>query len=207
MKRIPWNKGKKGLQKAWNKGLKGVMPTPWNKGKICSIEIRKKISESCKGRIAWNKGVTGYKINVESRKGMKLSEEHKKNIGKSQIGIKKKKGWKLSEETRKRMSLSRRGDKHPNWRGGTSNEPYGYDFTNRLTKIIRKRDNFTCQECKHTEKELGYSLHIHHIDYNKKNNNQDNLISLCKSCHAQTNFKRENWIDYYKEKVEASSNA
>lgn len=40
---IPWNKGKKGLQVGWNKGKK------------MSEESRKKLSESCKGRPAWNK--------------------------------------------------------------------------------------------------------------------------------------------------------
>jgi len=36
---------------AWNKGLKGVMPTPWNKGGAeYSDAIRKKMSDSRKGR-------------------------------------------------------------------------------------------------------------------------------------------------------------
>ena len=33
--RIPWNKGKKGVQVPWNKGKKGVQ-VPWNKGKTKS---------------------------------------------------------------------------------------------------------------------------------------------------------------------------
>jgi len=42
--RIPWNKGKKGLQKAWNKGIK------------MTAEQRKNMGPP-KGRIPWNKGI------------------------------------------------------------------------------------------------------------------------------------------------------
>ena len=92
-------------------------------------------------------------------------------------------------------------DKHPQWNGGISFEPYGVDFNEELKEQVRKRDNYTCQECGYTEEQLGYTLNIHHIDYNKKNNSEDNLISLCKSCHGKTNWNREDWIEYYKDKI------
>jgi len=57
------------------------------------------------------------------------------------------------------------------------------------------------QKCGYTIEQLGYNLAVHHIDYNKTNNSVDNLICLCKSCHAQTNFKRENWQEYFKKKI------
>lgn len=44
------------------------------KGKKCSIEMRNKISESCKGRRAWNKGKCGC-ISESTR--LKLSLAHK----------------------------------------------------------------------------------------------------------------------------------
>ena len=31
-----------------------------------------------------------------------------------------------------------------------------------------------------------------------KNNYQDNLISLCKSCHMKTNYNRNYWQEYMK---------
>jgi len=34
---------------------------------------------------------------------------------------------------------------------------------------------------------------VHHIDYNKRNNEETNLISLCKSCHADSNYDRDIW--------------
>lgn len=92
------------------------------------------------------------------------------------------------------------GENHPNWLGGKSFEEYTKDFNIKLKEKIRKRDNFTCQECGYTEEQLGYRLPIHHIDYNKKNNSIENLVSLCKSCHCKTNFNRNDWIVYYKNK-------
>jgi len=44
-------------------------------------------------------------------------------------------------------------------------------------------------------------LDIHHIDYNKKNNADNNLIPLCKHCHAKTNFKREEWETFFKNRL------
>lgn len=93
------------------------------------------------------------------------------------------------------------GKKNPNWRGGKSFEPYSLEFNKDLKRLIRKRDNHTCQECNFTEKQLGYTLHIHHIDYNKKKNNQENLISLCRSCHLKANYSREDWTEYFQGKV------
>jgi endogenous inhibitor of DNA gyrase (YacG/DUF329 family) len=42
-----------------------------------------------------------------------------------------------------------------------------------------KRDNFLCQNC-YTNK----NLKIHHIDGNRKNNQLENLITLCSKCHS-----------------------
>lgn len=87
------------------------------------------------------------------------------------------------------------------WKGGLSFEPYSSDFNERLKERIRKRDNYTCQECGMTQKQLGYRLAIHHIDYNKKNSSKDNLISLCYSCHNQTGYDRNDWTNYFKDRV------
>lgn len=60
---------------------------------------------------------------------------------------------------------------------------------------VLKRDNYQCKKCGITEeqhrKKYGYSLNVHHKDghgYNKllKNNLMNNLITLCKSCHAKS---------------------
>jgi len=98
-------------------------------------------------------------------------------------------------------SAYKKGDKHVYWQGGISFEPYSVGFNKKLKLKIRRRDNFTCQECGYTEKQLGYILNIHHIDYDKKNDKEKNLISLCNNCHSQTNFNRENWTNYFNGKM------
>jgi len=35
-------------------------------------------------------------------------------------------------------------------------------------------------------------LGIHHLDENKKNNNLNNLIIVCKSCHSRIHIKKLN---------------
>lgn len=35
---------------------------------------------------------------------------------------------------------------------------------------------------------------VHHIDYDMKNCNQTNLITLCPTCHKRTNPRQEEWI-------------
>ena len=81
-------------------------------------------------------------------------------------------------------------DKNNNWRGGKSFEPYSIAFNKSLKDIIRKRDNFTCQVCSEMRKQ---TLCVHHIDYNKNNCKQDNLISLCRKCHGKTSANRMYW--------------
>jgi len=99
------------------------------------------------------------------------------------------------------------GSKHYNWQNGKSFEPYGIEFNRELKEKIRQRDGYRCQECFRHQDELytksgkKYKLSIHHIDYNKKNNNPKNLISLCIPCHLQTNYGREDWTDYFSEKL------
>jgi len=45
----------------------------------------------------------------------------------------------------------------------------------------------------------GQKLHLHHIDYNKKNDCRNNLVFLHHSCHAKTNWKRTYYTKILKE--------
>lgn len=136
----------------------------------------------------------------KGKKGHPISVEHKLKLKKILTGriVSKETREKLSK-TRKRLGLV--GAKSSNWHGGKSFEPYGMAFDKKLKNSIRRRDHHSCIECGYTQERLGYKLHVHHMDYNKNNNNPDNLISLCRSCHAQTNFKREDWEIYFKNKL------
>lgn len=83
---------------------------------------------------------------------------------------------------------------NPAWKGGISNSPYSFNFNEELRELIRKRDNYKCQICGCKSKKYSHKLSIHHIDYNKQNDNPKNLIALCSSCHHKTTFFREKWI-------------
>lgn len=101
--------------------------------------------------------------------------------------------------------IHRFGKQNPNWLGGIQNLPYAFEFNDKLKFKIRKRDNFKCQNCNMTEKEhkkiIGYSLCIHHINYNKLNCKEDNLITLCNQCNVRANYNRKYWLKYYKDKL------
>jgi ribosomal protein S27E len=85
------------------------------------------------------------------------------------------------------------------WQGGISYEPYTSEFVNSLKEKIRNRDHRNCQVCNKNEIELNRKLDVHHIDYNKQNCNEENLISLCQDCHRKTNGNRDFWFAYFTE--------
>ena len=89
-------------------------------------------------------------------------------------------------------------ENNPNWRGGKSFEPYPLGWNKTFKEQIRYRDSYKCQLCGCHEVECSRKLHVHHIDYKKENIQEDNLISLCPSCHMKTNFNREYWKKYFK---------
>jgi len=150
------------------------------------------------------------KFSKEHRRKLKLNSAHNKpwlgkkrsiadrrKMSKSHLGKPSgNKGHKYTTEQLKRLSLAHlginTGKNHPNWKGGISFEPYSVDWTDDLKRAIRKRDRYTCQIC---GKEPA--TFVHHIDYNKKNCSPDNLITLCNSCHAKTNFNRKYWTEYF----------
>ena len=80
---------------------------------------------------------------------------------------------------------------------GRGYEPYTSLFTSKLKFKIRKRDNFKCRLCNTTEKEhikqYNKKLDVHHIDYNKQNCEEYNLISLCRKDNLKVNFNRKYW--------------
>jgi len=72
------------------------------------------------------------------------------------------------------------------------NHKYVFGFNKKLKNKIKERDNNCCQLCGETK-----NLKIHHIDYNKNNIEENNLITLCKKCHNITNFNREFWLQTF----------
>ncbi len=66
---------------------------------------------------------------------------------------------------------------------GLGAERYPKEFR-KITIEIRDRDGHQCRLCGRTEEEQGYALHVHHIDYDKTNNEPMNLLSVCQWCHG-----------------------
>jgi len=91
--------------------------------------------------------------------------------------------WSCFNEWRK----TRVGDLAPNWRGGRMPQVYPKAFNAQFRREIRDRDDYTCAICKLSGSD------VHHINYVKEDSGADNCITLCKSCHAKTNVKRNYW--------------
>lgn len=192
-----------------------------HKGKIHSEEAKKRMSNARKGE---NHHYFGKHLSNEHREkisktntGKHPSEATRKKLSKSKRGknhpffgkhhskesklkiSKNNKGKIYSLETKIKISKSLKGKyigkNSPNWQGGLSFLPYSLKFNCDLKRNIRERDNFICQECGREENKTDLS--IHHIDYNKENCDESNLISLCKPCHSKTNGNRDYWFAYF----------
>ena len=92
-----------------------------------------------------------------------------------------------------------KGEKNCNWRGGISFEPYGLDFNKKMKNQIRKRDNQVCMLCGIHREKIRRALNIHHLNYDKTCNLEQNLISLCDNCHGKTNGHRKHWTKFFQD--------
>lgn len=96
------------------------------------------------------------------------------------------KNHKFTKEIRKILSLSHGGTGIP-----YEHNLYPIEFHEIRLKILQ-RDNYICKICN----KIGNQ--VHHIDYNKENNKENNLITLCKKCNIRANYNREKWIKILK---------
>lgn len=93
--------------------------------------------------------------------------------------------------------LSLKREKNPAWLGGKSMEEYGPDFDDALKEQVRLASQYKCSLCGCSQVENGRHLDVHHIDYDKKNNNLKNLVALCVRCHRKTNHHRKQWTNHF----------
>lgn len=206
---IPWNKGLPKEQQPWFGRSHSEETKQKNRvshlGKKASKETREKQSLAHRGHIMsieHRKNLSLALIGNQRNKGKKLTEEHKKKIGDAN------KGKPRSAEYRRKISdtIKSRGisklENNPNWRGGISFEEYSMEFNDELKNKIRKRDGFTCRSCGISEAFEARALNVHHIDYNKKNSDPNNPISLCGSCHGKSHYNREGWKSFLTSELE-----
>jgi hypothetical protein len=195
----------------------------YNKGKHFSAEIRRKMSIAKKGKpnpklsevrkrlfaegiLIHPKPMLGKHHTIETIERIRIG-----NIGK--INKHSKEGNEriakymrnriVSEETKMKVSRTRKEKEiaklqnNPRWKGGISFEPYTPEFNKYLKEKIRKRDEFSCQICGLKENSKRHA--VHHIDYDKSNCKENNLITLCKRCHDKTNINRKQWQEHFEE--------
>jgi hypothetical protein len=164
-------------------------------GRKLSAEHRKKIADGNRGKKMPKVACEKIRLSMIGNKhslGRKWSEEerekHKKtNLGRFQRGH--------TPWCKGKMNTKIRNNSHWNWKGGTSYGQYSVDWTKTLKRSIRERDKYTCKICGKQQGDKAFD--VHHIDYNKKNCNPQNLITLCHSCHCKTNTHHNYWIQFF----------
>ena len=163
---LPWNKGIPRTESE-KKNISDALKIAKKKSTyVHTEEHRRKMSKSLKGN---DVGKWSHKI-IESRRNGPNYEKWKNNISNT-LKLKYKKGEIISP-----FYVDGRYKNDPN----SNYNKYGGEFTEDLKQQIRKRDSWTCQLCSKERSGL-----VHHIDWDKMNNNPDNLIVLCKGCHAK----------------------
>ena len=173
---------------------KGIVP--WNKGKtgVYSEERLQQISEQTKARLAKHHPMNGKKHTPEAILKIKEARKNQKNLPSN-----KGKQWSdarrefQKQVTRKKKVKTKWTKKHKNMY---------HPLWNEIRKVVYKRDQYKCQECgvhcrDSKSKNTIHKIQCHHIDYDTTNNDLDNLITLCASCHCKTNYKRSDWIERY----------
>lgn len=183
------------------------MIPPSRKGKVGfphSEETKKKISLAKKGKKLNLSNLTEEQISNRKEhakvlgyknKGRKATTEQKKKMSESHKGWKGYwLGRKQSEESKKKRSktlkaLNRKGEKAPNWRGGTTpiNQAIRMSEEYKLWReAVFERDDWTCIWCG----QRGGRLQADHIkrftDYPELRFAIDNGRTLCEECHRKT---------------------
>ncbi|KST68494.1 thymidylate synthase [Mastigocoleus testarum BC008] len=133
----------------------------------CSIEAIKKwvyayglfLNRRLPGtKTPWNKGKSGYKLNLSKESRKRRIENSKK--------------------------YTKRGEESNFWRGGTSTEREMIGaWTREIAPQVHKKFNYICQKCQNR----GGILHAHHLIPVFADESYaysfDNLVTLCKKCH------------------------
>jgi 5-methylcytosine-specific restriction endonuclease McrA len=191
------------------KGCKGH--PPWNKGlTIEDTRVARCVRNGSgrkKGSISWNKnkpapwliGNQHANGHIPWNKGISWSKETRDKISKTKTG--KPAPWNSYPRTEEQKENLRRfrGNLASNWQGGISFNPYPLGWNKTYKEQIRYKYGYKCQLCGIPEAECSTKLDVHHIDYDKNNISETNLIALCKKCHGKTNFKRVYWVKFFKE--------
>lgn len=178
-RKIPWNKGKKGLQ------------TSFWKGKTLSVEHKTKLREAHKGKKMHEKTREGLRrslIGNQHTLGKKMPESFCEKISKRLIGNKINVGRVLTTEHKNKISRKLSGSKSPFWKGGITpinQKIRSSRIYNSWEKLVKEKNDYKCQKCKSGVKK---DLVAHHIlnfaEYPELRFSVENGITFCRSkCH------------------------
>lgn len=187
------------------------------KGKKHSEEHIKKIADKIRGHPFYDGGQKGwFKIgHVPIHKG-KTKENYKPlKIASEKLSITRKKLFsegKLipfngKENPSKRKEVREKirnslyhqnlgGENNPNWMGGIARLPYTWKFIKNRKNILL-RDNYKCLKCSEFNESPSEKLTVHHIDYDKSNDQDKNCCTLCIRCNSEVNFNRPFWTNFF----------
>lgn len=73
------------------------------------------------------------------------------------------------------------GEDHHNWNGAPN---YPREFYHKRSEI-RERDNYICQLCWISQSVWPEALSVHHVDEDRENIDDGNLLTVCKFCHLR----------------------
>lgn len=122
-----------------------------------------------KGMKPWNRGVTGYKLNLRE------------------------------ETLQKRRFNAKRGKDSRFWRGGVSSQRALIgSWTRGISKKVHEKYAFTCQKCGVKNHKL-HAHHIIPVSTDESKAYQfDNLITVCQPCHAKIHYSNESELNFAK---------
>jgi len=89
-----------------------------------------------------------------------------------------------------------KGENHPNWQGGITDQRYCNLWTESFRESIRERFHNKCFLCGKTKiNNSNRKLSVHHVNYNKNCLCGLNceFVPLCVKCHIKTNYNRQYW--------------
>lgn len=151
-------------------------------------------SNSCRGKyglkIKWPHGITTQTVTCSfCNKSIEIPKwEYRLRLERGQIQFFCDRvcfsGWK---------SANWNGKRNPSWKGGWTPHGTGWDA---VCEIVRHEQNYTCEDCGVTEKELGRALDVHHkiparlFANRKEASNRENLVGLCHPCHMRREYEQ-----------------
>lgn len=169
--------------------------------KIRTEEHRRNISKALKGKPAWNKGITGYKLvhkkikelDFDKIKGLIDDElstpELSRVLGISIPTVRKYVQKEIPEYYQKLLKNGKIKQSLANYKDGQAS------LYRQLLRECRRNEH-PCEECGtlrnieiHHKEKLHYDKQYRNWKADNFNNNKENIIFLCNSCHQKLHYR------------------